>query len=313
MLCPPQRYAPVAKALHLFSFLLDMKFVSDPVDTLSTTIPDCRSALLAGRFDVPIHLGLTGRASHVERGERECFGAAIVDISTALGPAARVIEIGPFAGLAMGSILNELERPKAAVVMTDSLDTRLFARLQETVSTAEITYIPHDASAPSWPLNVIGAGRTLVLLAGGGFGLMPSKQAFSVLENASHALIQGDFVAVTLEMCRDAAIVDVLYSDYGNQLVTQALSSLGRAEGLEPRTFYDAATRRVRFGAVAGQNAGLAWNGTRCSFDRGTWLDMGAMQLHNPSSMIDLHPDFVVHDQWQSQDKVVTLLLLRKL
>jgi hypothetical protein len=153
----------------------------------------------------------------------------------------------------------------------------------------------------------------MIVAAGGGFGLMTPKQAFSVLEHTSDILADGDFVALTLEMHRDAAVLDVAYREFGNQLVTLALNNLGRAEGLEPRTFYDAATRRVRFGALAGQATSLAWNGTRCTFEQGTWLDLGAMQLHTPDSVTKLHPDFVAHNQWHTQDKAVTLLLLRKI
>jgi hypothetical protein len=287
--------------------------VSDPVDTLNSAITDCRAALLAGQCSVPVSLGVTSRALHIERGERECFGAAVTDIAQALGPAARLIEIGPFAGLNMGQLLGAAERPKAGVVMTSNLDARQFARLQEIETTAEVTYLKHDSFAQSWPLESVGAGKTLICLAGGGFGLLSSKQAFSVLEHASQTLLQGDFVGLTLEMHRDSAVLDVVYRDFGNQLVKQALNALGRADGLETKTFYDAATRRVRFGALAGCDASLAWNGTVCQFGSGCWLDMGGMQLHTQDSFADIHPDFTVHHQWQSQDKVVTLLLLRKI
>jgi hypothetical protein len=287
--------------------------VSDTVDTINTDITDCRTALLAGSRNVPLTLGLSARALHIERGERECFGTALSDIAQALGPAARLIEIGPFAGLIMGQLLAAMERPKAGVIINSNLDARLFARLQETDSTAEITLLRHVGFGESWPLDSVGAGKTIICAAGGGFGLMTSQQAFSVLDQASQTLLQGDFVALTLDMPRDSAVVDVIYRDFGNQLVNQALNALGRADGFEARTFFDAATQRVRFGALTAGRGSIAWNGTVCPFQAGSWLDFGGMQLHTHDSLVDMHPDFAVHLQWQSQDQSVLLLLLRKI
>jgi Histidine-specific methyltransferase, SAM-dependent len=284
----------------------------DWVDTTNTTIPDCRSALMAGSKAVPVELGLLGPITHIERGERECYGAAFGEIAAFVGPAARVIDCGPFAGLLTGQMLSQLERPKAGIMMTSNLDARLFARLGESTSTAQVTHIHHHAHSPNWPLETIGAGKTLVMMTGGSYGLASPAQAFAILENASHQLQKGDFVALTLEMVRDAALIDAAYRDFGNQLVNQALGNLGRAEGLEARSFYDAPNQRVTFGATAQKEAALAWNGTRCSFDYGSWLDMGAMRLSSVDSFNDLHPDFETAHHWVSQDKVVTLQLLRK-
>lgn len=287
--------------------------MGEPIGTANSAILVARYALLAGSRSMPIGLGLTSRALHLERAERECFGAAIPSIATILGPAARLLEIGPFAGQALGQMLVAMERPKAAVIMTADLDARQYVRLQEITSTAEITHIEHDATGASWPLDPIGAGRTLLISAGGGFGFTPPMQASSILQHASQKLQTDDLIALTLEIDRDAALLEVTYRDFGNQLVTQALSNLGRAEYFETKTFYDAQIQRVRFGALAGLNASLAWNGTRCEFEQGTWLDFGAMQLHTQNSLMELHPDFQIHDQWESQDKAVTLLLLRKI
>lgn len=262
---------------------------------------------------MPIELGLLGPVAHIERSERECYGAAFDEIIAIVGPAARLIDCGPFAGLLTAYVLNQLERPKAGIMMTPNLDPRLFGRLKDSVTTAQVTHIHHQAHDPDWPLETVGAGKTLVMMTGGSFGLSPPPRAFAVLENASHRLQQGDFIALTLEMVRDGALIDAAYRDFGNQLVSQALGNLGRAEGLEARSFYDAPHQRVMFGATAHKDASLTWNGTRCNFEHGSWLDFGAMKLTRSDRMSDLHPDFETAHQWQSQDKVVTLLLLRKI
>ena len=286
--------------------------MSDLSETLPTNVTECRSSLLAGQLAVPINLGLMSRLGHIERGERDCLVSASPVLASHVGPAARVIECGPFAGQIMAIVLNALERPKAGVVMTTTLGPRQIERLRETISTAEITHIDHNATYANWPLEPIGAGKTLVCIGGGGYGLLPPSQAHAALDNASQSLQQGDFVALTLEMNRDSAMIEATYRDYGNQIIMQALTSLGRVEGLEARIFYDAVTQRVVFGAMAQKGASIAWNGTRVDFDAGTWLDLGAMTLHTPTKLLDLHPDFEVYDQWHSQDKVVTLLFLRK-
>lgn len=277
------------------------------------TVPDCRRSLVAGGLIVPVELGLSGRVAHLERAERECFVAALGDISNLIGPAARMIDCGPFAGALAAQILNGLERPKAGIIMTTNLDTRQFARLLTIDTTAEVTHVLHQAHKPEWPLEVVGAGTTLVVMCGGGYGLSTPLNAFAALENASHRLGHGDFVALSLEIVRDGATLDAAYRDFGTHLIVQALTSLGRAEGLEPRTFYHPATNAVRFGALAKENASLAWNGTICEFDAGSWIDMGAMQLHEADARLDLHPDFEIAQQWPSQDGAVALLLLRKI
>jgi hypothetical protein len=286
--------------------------LNDWSETIATRIPDCRSALIAGDLRVPVEIGLTARANHIERSERDCLGTALPAIAQHLGPAVRVIDGGPFAGHLIPSLLSALERPKAAIVLTSSLDPRAFERLKQSETTAQITQVAHDIDQAGWPLESMGAGKTLLVISGGGFGLMPYAQAYTALENASTALNQGDFVLVTLETARDSAIIEVTYRDFGTALVSHALTQLGRSEGIEARVFYDPSLQSVRFGGVARRGASIAWNGTVRALDMGAWLDMGAMRLHNAQTAADLHPDFQVHDQWTSQDKAVTLLLLRK-
>ena len=286
--------------------------MSDLSETLPTNVTECRSSLLAGHLFVPIDLGFMSRLGHIERGERECLSSGSTAIAGHLGPAARVIECGPFAGQIMAIVLNALERPKAGVVMTTTLGPRQIERLRETITTAEITHVDHNATHAMWPLEPIGTGKTLVCVGGGGYGLLPPSQARATLDNASHSLQQGDFIALTLEMNRDGAMIEATYREYGSQIIMQALASLGRVDGFDARIFYDAAKQRVRFGAMAQMGASIAWNGTRVDFDAGAWLDLGAMTLHTPTTLLNLHPDFDVYDQWHSLDKVVTLLFLRK-
>jgi hypothetical protein len=287
--------------------------LSDQEDKVDSLLNACRSSLVNGGTSVPITLGTPSRAAHVERGERDCVSAALPSLAGYVGAAARVIECGLFAGHLMAQILGSLERPKAGVILTSALDQRQFGRLGDTETTAEISHVDYDAKLGSWPLELIGAGKTLVVVGGGGFGLVSRPDGFAILENASHALADGDFVLLTLETVRDGATLDAVYADFGKHIVNQALTAVGRSEGLEARTFHNASTQSVRFGAIAQNSASIGWNGTRCAFDDGTWLDVGGMALHTPSSLVDLHPDFEIHDQWHSQDKVVTLLLLRKI
>lgn len=292
---------------------LNANTLKDGAETIATRIPACRSSLIAGDLRVPIEIGLTARATHFERSERDCFSAALPTIAQHLGPAVRVIDSGLFAGLHMATLLGPLERPKAGIILSTHVDQRLFERLQQGDTTAQITCVSHDITTANWPLDAMAAGRTLVVISGGGFGLMPHAEAFSALENASQSLSDGDFVLVSLENVRDSAVLDVTYRDFGGALVSQALSQLGRSVGFEARIFYDPPSKSVRFGAVAQHGATISWNDTLCWFDQGAWLDMGAMRLHDMNGVVELHPDFQVHEHWTSQDKVVTLVLLRKI
>jgi hypothetical protein len=162
-------------------------------------------------------------------------------------------------------------------------------------------------------LEPTAARRTLVAICGGGFGFLPPAQAFQILENASAILTTDDFVLVTLEQPRDGALVEASYIEFGSQIVMAALNRIGRSEGLAPRVFCEENARAVRLGAVAHPDAVISWNGTRCTFKEGTWLDCGAIHITAAAKGVDLHPDFDVEDQWTSADQLVSLLLLRKI
>jgi hypothetical protein len=197
--------------------------------------------------------------------------------------------------------------------LTTHLDPRALDRLQPGKTTAEITQIAHDIAQADLPLESMGAGKTLVVISGGGFGLLSNAQAYAALENAGQSLDVGDFALVTLENARDSAIMEVTYRDFGSALIHHAITQLGRSEGFEARVFYDPLRSSLRFGAVTQEGAVINWNGTVCAFEPGTWLDMGGMRVHHANAATDLHPDFQIQDQWTSQDKVVTLALLRKI
>jgi hypothetical protein len=261
-----------------------------------------RAALLDGKLMLPLDLGVTGPANHIERGERDCYAQALHHIANAMGPAARTIECGYFAGSTLLQVLTALERPTAGIMLTATPDMRQYERLLQNELTAQISLVAHHACQAQWPLEVTAAGRTLVVVAGGGFGLLPPAQAFVVLENASSALITGDFVLITLEQPRDGALIEASYIDFGCHIVSNALSQIGRPEGLVPRVFCEQPATAVRLGAIAEGPASI-----------GSWLDMGAIYITAAAKGAQLHPDFDVEDQWTSGDELVSLLLLRKI
>jgi hypothetical protein len=272
-----------------------------------------RASLLDGELFLPIDLGISSPASHIERGERDCFGQALVHIANAVGPAARLIDCGYFAAMVMPQVLAALERPKAGIVLTATPDMRHYDRVEQNNLTAEISLVRHHACAAQWPLERAAAGRTLVVLSGGGFGLLRPAQAFQVLENASSALAKDDFVLITLEQPRDGALLEATYIDYGSQIINSILNQIGRSENLVPRVFCDQPARSIRLGAIADGHALISWNGTKCTFAPGTWLDMGAIHITEAANGASLHPDFEIEDQWTSGDQLVSLLLLRKI
>jgi hypothetical protein len=287
--------------------------LDDIIDTLSRRIAALRDTLKQGSTTLPFDLGLSGPAPHIERAERECFAVALSHVAQAVGPAGRILECGYFAGSNLPLFLSSLERPKAGIVMAATPDMRQYERTVQSSTTAEISIISHDACQPAWPLEAIAAaGRTLGVVSGGAFGMLLPQQAFALLENASAALLAGDFMLLTLEHPRDGAILETAYHDYCSHIVSGALTHIGRGSGIEPRSFYDETAKCIRLGAMASDQSSLSWNGTRVAFDQGVWLDMGAIHLTLPQNMSDLHPDFEVEDKWMSSDQAVSLLLLRK-
>jgi hypothetical protein len=272
-----------------------------------------RAALVDGAFAIPAALGLTAVAPHIDRSERDCLLSALPMIASTLGPAGRLVDAGAFETATMASLLTELERPKAAIMLRPDMDPRHHLRLSGATTTAEISHIEHDVDDLSWSLESAGDGRTLVAILGGGFGLYDRETGFDVLDHIGDVLKTGDLVLLTLEQPKDGAVLEALYLDTCTAIVTQALNKIGRYEGLEPRLFFDAMTHVLHYGALARENALIAWNGTMCPVPEGTWLEVGQFALTDIECGSDLHPDFAVESNWTAPDGHVSLLLLRKL
>lgn len=132
--------------------------------------------LLAGARTLNISLGLDSPAAHVERAEREVLDRILPHLSELIGPAARLIDWGPFTGLRTAQVLMALERPKAIVLMKREIDPRIFDTLNAKDSTAEISLSPASATPSSWDLPAIGSATNLALIAGGGFGFLSEAE-----------------------------------------------------------------------------------------------------------------------------------------
>lgn len=283
------------------------------IDSDDHFVRTCRDALLSGDYRVPLFLGLTNPVSHIERGQRDCYARALPAIAKSVGPAARVIDCGYFAGNNIGLILQALERPKAGIVLTATSDVRANDVSLRASLTAEVSLHPQNAYEAAWDLEVMAAGRTLVCVSGGGFGMLTPETAFRLLDNASAALATGDFVMITLEQPRDVALLEAAYLEPATHIINTALAKIGRCEGITARVFSEANAKLIRLGGIAESSASVTWNGTTCVLDAGTWIDFGAIHITAASTAAQLHPDFVVEDHWTSGDQIVSLLLLRKL
>jgi hypothetical protein len=295
-------------------FYLFGRIALDPLtDNQDPFIGLLRAAICAGELKLPLDLGLSSPVRHIERGQRDCYDQAIETITTLVGPAARVIDCGYFASTKLDYFLSQLERPKAGIVLAATPDLRSSAQAFQSSHTAQVSVVHANACQGRWPLEPMAAGRTLVVLSGGGFGLLPPKNAFDVLENASAALSMGDFILITLEQPRDVAELEAAYLEHGQQIVMQALSKLGRVEGLTPRVFCEAHAKNVRLGAVAEAGAQISWNGTICALGAGSFIDFGSIHITGASTTAELHPDFEVAEHWESSDHIVSLLLLRRI
>ena len=272
------------------------------------------------RCDIVADFVLTGRAPHFDRGERECFGLALSDLRAMLGPAARVVDCGAFAGHWLACVVEALERPKAGITLSKSAGDRNNVRARDSrgregETTAQFTHVAHDMLDPSWPLEAIGAGKTLALLTGGEFGFLGTRQAFTFLENASNALSEGDFVALALECPRDGAILEAIYEDFLRQFANSGLASGnggGKIEGFDVRSFYDPLTTSIKFGACAVKPGSVSINGEVHAMKQGDWIDLGAVMLFDHVARREFHPDFSVNTHWASSDRSIALVLLQK-
>jgi hypothetical protein len=143
----------------------------DPLlDSEDRQIMSIRAELKAGGRHVPLGLGVVAPVGHIERGQRDCYGQARDIVSLAVGPAGRVIDCGYFATSTLDLILSSLERPKAGIALTATLNTHAHERPFQGNTTAQMSLLRHNACEGPWPLDPIAAGRTLVVLSGGGFG-----------------------------------------------------------------------------------------------------------------------------------------------
>lgn len=255
---------------------------------------------------------ISSRAPHVDRGELECFNSALPALSARMGPAARVIECGPFAGHWLHHILAVMERPKAGVIMTSREAVQAGGHGYGIDGTAQITHHAHTALTPHWPLEPKAPGKTLVTFSGGAFGLLGETEATAFLGHASHALRPGDFVALTLEQARDAGLMEALYHDYCRHLTRAIVARTGRGEGFEARSFFDAGSKSLKFGMLATQSTHVMSRGQLTPIEAGAWTPMGAVRFFDPASWDNLHQDFSLTSHYSSADQSIALVLLHK-
>ncbi|MCZ8206908.1 MAG: L-histidine N(alpha)-methyltransferase [Hyphomonadaceae bacterium] len=268
--------------------------------------------LLAGARTLNIALGLDSPAAHVERAEREVLDRMLSQLGELVGPAARLIDCGPFTGLRTAQVLAALERPKAIVLMNRDIDPRIFDTLNAKDSTAEISVAPATASPSSWDLPAIGSGTSLAVIAGGGLGFLNETERSELFQGAAQTLKSGDFLLLTLEHTQNAAVVEAAYQEFGQHLVRSCLTRLGKSHGLEPRIFHHAASQQVQFGALAQKDATIQWQDVGCGFKPGDWLAMGAAQQFTTETLTPALTDFDLEQTWRSGDQWVELVLLKK-
>ena len=268
--------------------------------------------LLAGARTLNIALGLDSPAAHVERSEREVLDRILPHLAELIGPAARLIDCGPFTGLRTAQILAALERPKAIVLMNREVDPRIFDTLHAKDSTAEISLAPASASPSSWDLPAIGSGTSLALIAGGGLGFLSETERQDLIKGAAQTLKANDYLLLAIELAQDAAVVEAAYQDFGLHLVRTCLTRLGKSHGLEPRIFHEAASQQVQFGAVAQKEATIQWQDAGCLFSPGDWLAMGSAQQFTAATLISEFAEFDVQETWRASDGRADVLLMKK-
>jgi uncharacterized SAM-dependent methyltransferase len=268
--------------------------------------------LLDGGRTISIALGLHNPAAHIERAEREVLDRLLPQLGELIGPAARLIDCGPFTGLRTAQVLMALERPKAIVLMNREIDPRIFDTLTAIDSTAEISLAPASASPSSWDLPAIGSGTSLALIAGGGFGFLSEIERRNLIAGAVQTLKSDDFLLLTSELAQDGAMAEAAYQDFGLHLVRSCLTRLGKSHGLEPRIFHEAASQQVQFGAVAQKEANIQWQDVGCLFSPGDWLAMGAAQQFTAETLSLELAEFDVHKTWHASDGRADVVLLKK-
>jgi hypothetical protein len=268
--------------------------------------------LLAGARTLNIALGLDSPAAHVERAEREVLDRILPHLGDLIGPAARLIDCGPFTGLRTAQILAALERPKAIVLMNREIDPRIFDTLNAMDSTAEISLGPASASASSWDLPAIGSGTSLALIAAGGLGFLSEAERKDLFTAAAKTLKSNDFLLVSIELAQDGAVVEAAYQDFGQHVVRTCLTRLGKSHGLEPRIFHQASSQLVQFGALAQKDATIQWQDVGCGFSPGDWLAMGGAQQFTTASLTSELVGFDVHGTWRASDGRVDVIMLQK-
>ncbi|WP_313588243.1 L-histidine N(alpha)-methyltransferase [Aquidulcibacter sp.] len=268
--------------------------------------------LLDGGRTVDIALGLHNPAPHVDRAEHEVLDRILPHLGELIGPAARLIDCGPFTGLRTAQVLEALERPKAIVLMNREIDPRIFDTLNTKDSTAEISLAPASATPSSWDLPAIGSGTSLALIAGGGFGFLSKAERRDLITGAAQTLKSGDFLLLTIELAQDGAVAEAAYQDFGLHLVRACLTRLGKSHGLEPRIFHEAGSQQVQFGAVAQKEASIQWQDVCCLFSPGDWLAMGAAQQFTAATLTSELAGFDVQETWHASDGRADVVLLKK-
>jgi L-histidine Nalpha-methyltransferase len=199
---------------------------------------------------------------YVMRAEMEVLTAHASEIVDALGPHARLVELGSGAARKTRILLDAVTARQsdleyAPVDVDAAMLERVAADLLADYEHLRISAICSDFARPSVPLATLGRtrGKTIVLFLGSTIGNLEPDQAVAMFRDLRSALRPGDAILLGADLRKDRTILEPAYDDPLGVTAAFNLNVLQRINrelgghfdlaSFAHRALYDAALGRV--------------------------------------------------------------------
>jgi L-histidine N-alpha-methyltransferase len=157
---------------------------------------------------------------YVMRAETEVLTTFRREIAQAIGPQARLVELGSGAARKTRILLDVLAASNASIEYAPvDVDAAMLERSARSLlldyARLQITAVCADFSHPAIPLRSLGParGRTVVLFLGSTIGNLDPDEAIAMLRELRAALSPGDALLLGADLRKSKAMLELAYDD----------------------------------------------------------------------------------------------------
>jgi L-histidine Nalpha-methyltransferase len=219
---------------------------------------------------------------YLTRTELDIMRTQIADIARAVGPDARVVELGSGAGLKTRLLLRNLQRPREYIPVDIAAPQlqRVAASLREEFPALRVTPFAGDYSRPLvLPQPMPGVARTVAYFPGSTIGNFEPDEAVAFLRRMRQMCGAGGALLLGTDMHKDTATLERAYNDSSGVTAEFNLNLLARLnrelgadfdlDAFEHRAVYDELRQRIEMRLVGVADCAVTIDGRHFTFRAG--------------------------------------------